>query len=121
MRKSQRFKLLLAAGCLALPGTLWAVGDAADHNSLLEWRTGGDRFYLTSRQEEELVDFPQPREVRVCADDRSDDVSIRVEHDGDRSVVRPGECVQMEASTVRVTPAEALPPNVELTGTVNHR
>jgi hypothetical protein len=67
------------------------------------------------------VSFSEPRDVKVCADTRRNDIPIAVKHDGERSVIRSGNCLTVDAKKVTVSPAEELPTYVELTGTVTTR
>lgn len=122
MRLTNPLTLIAFAVCTAIPATGFAVGDqVADRESLVEWYTRGDRFYLYGENEAELVSFSEPRDVRVCADTRRNDIPIAVTHDGTRSVVHSGNCLTVDAKNVKVSPAEELPTYVELTGTVTTR
>lgn len=122
MRLTNLLTLMGIAVCLGLPGTVMAIGDdVADRESLVEWYTRGDRFYLYEEGERELVSFSEPRDVRVCAQTRHFDIPITVKHDGEKTTVHSGNCVTVDAKKVVVSPADELPEYVELTGTVKTR
>jgi len=122
MRLTNPLTLIAFTICTAIPATGFAIGDqVADRESLVEWYTRGDRFYLHDDGETELVSFSESRDVKVCAATRRNDIPIAVTHDGERSVVRSGNCLTVDAKKVTVSPAEELPTYVELTGTVTTR
>jgi hypothetical protein len=122
MRLTNCLTLIAFAICTAIPATSFAIGDEVmDRDSLVEWYTRGDRFYLYGEDETELVSFSEPRDVKVCAATRRNDIPIAVMHDGERSIVHSGNCLTVDAKKVTVSPAEELPTYVELTGTVTTR
>jgi len=123
MRPIQSLSLIVSvAACLMVPAAGMAISDdIEDQNSIVEWYTGGDRFYLYDDSDTELVNFSEARDVRICTATRRHDITLQVNHDGSKSIVRSGNCLTVDAKKITVSPAEQLPPYVELMGTVESR
>jgi hypothetical protein len=79
-----------------------------------------DKFYLYDQSDVKVLEYNTPRDVRVCNDTRRHHVPLAVNHDGEITKVRPGDCFSFEAKTVTLHAAEPLGSDLDLSGTVEH-
>lgn len=83
-----------------------------------------NEFVLNSDQDVELVRFKTPRDIDICIA-RPDPntvfgtrkaVPVQVKWDNDIGVIWPGNCLSLDAKSVKIRPASPLPNDAELNG-----
>lgn len=92
-----------------------APATAQVHDSILrhyaQLHGAPDEYYFFEDDRKQVVDYQQPRVVRICTGDSRHLVPLKVSHDGETSMVQSGDCLRVEAEEVALEPAEELPPN----------
>jgi len=72
---------------------------------------GPDEYYFFEQTDrKEVADFKTDHLVRVCVDQNRHMVPLDVIHDGETTVVRPGDCARVDAMEVSLEPAKRLEP-----------
>lgn len=103
---------ILVGFCAALAA---APAPAQVHDSILrhyaDLHSAPDEYYFFEDDRKQVVDYKQPRVVRICAGESRHLVPLEVTHDGETSTVRSGDCLRIEAESVSLAPAEELQPN----------
>jgi hypothetical protein len=106
----------------AMTPFITAVAAAQDPlDNAIELYSRPNQFYLFDETSVKVLDFNSERDVRICAETRQHGIGLEVDYDNKSTVVRPGDCFEFEAMTVSIEPAGQLPPNVDLSGTIETR
>jgi len=87
-------------------------------------------FFLNNRHDTELVRFSKAHDVELCVAkpaaavkddaqffDRSPDVPVTVNWDSESATIWPGNCMAVDAKSLKVRPDATIPDGLELTGT----
>jgi hypothetical protein len=115
-----RIALLAFASCFMVAGAV-AQNIQNPTEDMIQFYSDPNEFYLFDETSVKVLDYNSERDVRICAETRRHGIALQVDYDDKSTVVRPGDCFEFEAMTVSIEPAESLPPNLDLTGTIQTR
>jgi hypothetical protein len=75
------------------------------------------QFTVNSDADTEVVDFDQPRDVRFCLDVSEHRTPLHIKYEKKTKVLRPGNCMTVEAKEIAISAAGDLEAGWNLTGT----
>lgn len=102
---------------IAAQSVLWLAALLAGSSYVEAGSVGTDHpFAVANGQTMAIVEGEAPWMYRICVSPDAIGVSLKVVHDGSESGVSPGDCIEFEATNIRVTPAGALPDGHRLVG-----
>lgn len=78
-------------------------------------------FTLFDQQDNEIISYESPRDVRICVRNNRHAVPLEVRYDDKTALVRPSNCFEFEAKRVVISPARPLEETWTLNGTVETR
>lgn len=83
----------------------------------LEWesqRPGS--FVLFNDEKQTILNAKTDQHYRICVDQGSNAIGLKVKHDNAADTVKPGNCGDYEAKQIVVSPAGTLPQDWEIFG-----
>lgn len=76
-------------------------------------------FILTDTSDVDVVQFNKERVIELCLGGSQHGTAMEVDYDDNgEAVIRPGNCMLIEAKEITVTPEGSLEPGWDLAGTV---
>lgn len=70
-----------------------------------------DEYYFFEDDRKEIVNYKEPRTVRVCTGESEHLVPLKITYDQETAMIASGDCMRVEASEVYLEPAETLDDN----------
>ncbi len=95
----------------------WSPLASADSTDTLLASQG--QFQLDNGETKAVLRGAAIKGYRVCMDDEPKAVPLKVIHDGKETLVAPGECQLIEASTIKLASASKLHDGMTLIGSFN--
>jgi len=90
-------------------------------DSMLRWYAPPGEFYLDDQIDVEVLNYSEPRDVRICLDTRRHDINLAIERDGKEMKLKDGNCTEFDAKRVSISPASDLGSEYDLSGTIETR
>lgn len=105
-------KLILSASAAALlMGAAPAMSQTVAEE-FIYYPSEPDEYYFFERTDRKKVaDFKTDKMVRVCVEQNSHLVPMKVYYDNKTAMVAPGDCMRLEAKQVELEPAKRLEAN----------
>lgn len=100
-------------------GGLLAGSPAAQADNLDALLARGRQFELNNGKIKTLAWGSEIKRYRVCMDEGPGVVPLKVTHDGNETIVEPGECQLIEARKIKLASAFRLEDGMTLIGTFN--
>jgi len=110
-------KSIATIAAVGMLGVSSANADSAT-GRMLEFYGEAGEFYLTDSTETEVVNLNKERMVEVCAGGSRHATKLKVNYDGNQTMVRPDNCTVVEAKDVSIEPAGELKAGWDMRGTV---
>lgn len=70
-----------------------------------------DEYYFFEDDRKEIVNYKEPRTVRICTGESKHLVPLKITYDQETAMIASGDCMRVEASEVYLEPAETLDDN----------
>jgi len=106
--------LLLAVS--AVPAQ--AVNTANPINQMIRDHSPPSEFYLFNSANDKQMNFKTAKTIKLCAKRNKHMTRLMVKHDGEDSVVKPGQCYTFTARNFKISPGGTIQDNYGLVGTV---
>jgi len=87
---------------------------ASGDDALFYSRPG--EFFVANGETKGIVHAKTDKDYRICVEQGTGSVPLKVYHDGKEAMVDPGDCADFEAMELRVTPGGMLPDDYLLVG-----
>lgn len=110
--------LSLCLLCSANGASAQIVKNATDTQSIVQWLTRWNHFYMDENDARRVLEFKTDRDVRVCDDVSGHGIGLIVKYDDKTVDVKPGDCLSFEARNVTLQPDRVIPEGMDLSGTV---
>jgi len=90
-------------------------------NEMIQYYSPPEQFQLFSQTGDKQLTYNSAKTLRICARENRHMTGLKVSHDGNNSVVKPGECGTYTASNFDISPNGVVDPNYGLEGTVGEQ
>jgi hypothetical protein len=108
---------LLALG--AAPA--FAASAASPVNQMIQFYSPPDEFHLFKEASDKNLSYDSEKTIRICAKANRHMTGLKVTHDGNTSMVKPGECATYTARNFKLSPSGVVDDNYGLEGTIEEQ
>lgn len=77
-------------------------------------------FMVANGESKGIAHSDTQKHYRVCVTNEDVNVPLKVTHDGQETMIDPGDCADLEAMRLRVSPGGRLPDDFVMIGRIHH-
>jgi len=100
----------------AMPAS--AVTNGSPTNQMIRYYSPPSKFHLFNDANDKKMNFKTAKTIKLCAKRNRHMTGLMVNHDGEKSVVKPGQCDTFTARNFEISPDGTIQDNYGLVGTV---